>query len=115
MFFENFIYHIMERPLHNVMVKKYRISEVKRRFAMDYRTVGVVVARFQTPELHEGHRYLLSTVAALHRDMLVVLGSPSYSCLAERNPMDFATRRIMVRLAYPGATIVELIDSPSDK
>lgn len=37
-------------------------------------SLGVVVVRVQVPELHEGHRYLLDAVTAIHDCVLVVVG-----------------------------------------
>lgn len=81
---------------------------------MDFKTIGVVVARLQTPELHEGHKYLIETVAALHRDVMVALGSPAFYTLEPRNSMDFVTRRAMVRDKYPAVKIVEIHDHRTD-
>lgn len=74
----------------------------------DYRTVGVIVGRFQTPELHAGHRYLIDTVRSLHQDVFVVLGSPRFEFPTTRDPMDFVTRRMMVRKVYPRGEYVEI-------
>lgn len=81
---------------------------------VDYRSVGVIVARFQTPELHAGHRYLIETVRSLHQDVFVVLGSPRFEFPTELNSMDFVTRRLMVRKAYPRVEIGALTDCGSD-
>lgn len=80
----------------------------------DYRTVGVIVGRLQTPELHAGHRYLIDTVCSLHQDVFVVLGSPRFEFPTELNSMDFVTRRMMVRKAYPHVEIGVLLDCGSD-
>lgn len=74
----------------------------------DYRSVGVIVGRFQTPELHAGHRYLIDTVRSLHQDVFVVLGSPRFEFPTERDPINFVTRRMMVRKAYPRVEHVEI-------
>ena len=80
----------------------------------DYRTVGVIVGRFQTPELHAGHRYLIDTVRSLHHDVFVVLGSPRFALLTRRDPMDFLTRRLMMHKAYSRVEIGALADCGSD-
>jgi nicotinic acid phosphoribosyltransferase len=81
---------------------------------MDKNTVGVVVARFQTTELHAGHRFLLDEVSERHPKMLVVLGSPQTWVATAKNPLDFATRRELVRKAYPSALIAEARDNRSN-
>lgn len=78
-------------------------------------TFGVVVARFQTPELHPGHRYLLDTVQEKHRRMIVILGTARTHVPTEKNPLDFATRKAMVERYYPNATVVSVRDSRSNK
>ncbi|GAA4340648.1 NUDIX domain-containing protein [Flaviaesturariibacter amylovorans] len=74
---------------------------------------AVIVARFQTPYLHEGHRYLLEAVGARHRKVIVVLGvSPVKG--SRRNPFDFFTRERMLKSAYPSLLVLPLADHPSD-
>lgn len=75
---------------------------------------GVVVARFQTPKLHAGHRYLLDTVASKHRELLVVLGDPRTWVGTATNPLDTATRAAMVRHHYPKAHVESVVDRRSD-
>ena len=36
--------------------------------------VGVIVARFQVPELHVGHQYLVGYVCERHQDVCIILG-----------------------------------------
>lgn len=74
--------------------------------------VGVVVARFQVPSLHEGHRYILDYVLERHKTALVILGcSPIQT---HRNPLSFEMRRGMIESAYPQKfTIVSSDSLPS--
>lgn len=81
---------------------------------MNTNTVGVIVARFQTTELHAGHRFLLDEVSERHPKMLVVLGSPQTWVATVKNPLDFATRRELVLRAYPNALIAEARDNRSN-
>lgn len=75
-------------------------------------TVGVVVARFQVPALHEGHRYILDYVLERHKTALVILGcSP---IMTDRNPLSFEMRRGMIESIYPQRfTIVSSDSLPS--
>lgn len=74
---------------------------------------AVVVARFQTPFLHAGHRSLIEAVQAEHRNAIVVLGvSPVKG--SRRNPYDFYTRERMLKKAYPELFVLPLADHPSD-
>ncbi|RYZ91422.1 MAG: NUDIX domain-containing protein, partial [Proteobacteria bacterium] len=75
---------------------------------------AVIVARFQTPFLHEGHRYLIEAVSARHRKLVVLLGvSPVKG--SRRNPFDYFTRERMLKSAYPSLLVLPLADHPSDE
>lgn len=78
-------------------------------------TFGVVVARFQTPDLHAGHRYLLEQVASRHAELLVVLGDPRTYVGTATNPLDHATRRELVRQYAPRAHVESLADVRTDE
>lgn len=76
-------------------------------------TTAVIIARFQTPYLHEGHRTLLELVKAKHHKVVVVLGvSPLKG--SKRNPFDFFTREKMLKQAYPDVIVLPFADHPSD-
>lgn len=78
------------------------------------KSTGVVVARFQTPFLHPGHRELLDGVQARHNKVVLVLGvSPLLG--TRRNPYDFHTREKMVKKSYPDIVVLPLSDHPSDE
>ena len=52
---------------------------------------AVIIARFQTPYLHEGHRQLISQVKTNHAKLIIVLGiSPIVG--SRKNPYDYYTR-----------------------
>lgn len=75
---------------------------------------GVVIGRFQVPVLHEVHRSILSFVSENHPKMLVFLGvAPTLG--TRENPLDFITRSLMIREEFPNATILPLMDHPSDE
>lgn len=73
---------------------------------------AVLVARFQTYDLHDGHAELLGTVVKGYRKVLVVLGEPSLR--SARNPLDFVTRERMIKQAFPMATVLMLRDEALD-
>ena len=56
---------------------------------------GVVVGRFQTPELHEGHLSLLKRAANDNDHLLVFIGVSAIAG-TKRNPLDYATRERML-------------------
>ena len=52
------------------------------------KATGVIIARFQTQYLHDGHKYLLDEIRSKHNKVVVVLGiSPVKG--SKRNPFDF--------------------------
>jgi bifunctional NMN adenylyltransferase/nudix hydrolase len=75
---------------------------------------AAIVARFQTPYLHEGHHFILNTVKKNHHKIVVILGvSPVKG--STRNPFDFYTRERMIRQAFPEAVVLPLKDCRTDE
>jgi len=75
--------------------------------------IGVLVGRFQVPDLHAGHQELIGKVAAWHRKVLLVLGC-SPNLVTRRNPLDFQARKLMINAHYPEIPIVPLMDCADD-
>jgi bifunctional NMN adenylyltransferase/nudix hydrolase len=75
--------------------------------------VGVVIARFQVHELHEGHHYVIKQVVKNHKKTIIFLGVPKFIG-TKKNPLDFDTRKKMVQTHYPEAVIVALPDNASN-
>lgn len=77
------------------------------------KTTGVIVARFQTPYLHEGHKYLINEIRSKHNKVVVVLGvSPVKG--SRRNPFDFYTREKLLKQYAPELVVLPLSDHPLD-
>ncbi|WP_129715467.1 NUDIX domain-containing protein [Pedobacter sp. SYP-B3415] len=77
-------------------------------------TTAVIVARFQTPHLHEGHRRLLQEVTSRHSKLVIVLGiGPLKGSM--RNPYDYYTREKMIKKDFAEAVILPLNDYPCDR
>ncbi len=75
---------------------------------------AAIIARFQTPYLHEGHHFILNTVKENHHKVVIVLGvSPVKG--GTRNPFDFYTRERMIRQAFPEAVVLPLKDCRTDE
>jgi bifunctional NMN adenylyltransferase/nudix hydrolase len=73
--------------------------------------VGIVVGRFQTPALHEGHLDLLRQVAGKHKKVIVLLGlSPT-----KVNPLDFEARKQMILREFPDFNVLYIKDCISDE
>ena len=76
--------------------------------------VGVVMARFQCHEIHQGHRDLLDTVISKHSRVIVFLGvSPIRNTMA--NPLDFKHREYMIKAEYPNVEVYYQDDNRSDE
>jgi bifunctional NMN adenylyltransferase/nudix hydrolase len=76
-------------------------------------TIGVIIARFQSPYLHEGHKSLIDSVKKDHNKTIIVLGvSPVLG--SRKNPLDFHTREKMIKREYPEVVVLPLPDHPLD-
>ena len=62
----------------------------------DKAKIGVIIGRFQTPYLHAGHKAIIDHVISKN-DTVVILVGDRASPATETNPMDFDTRRYMIR------------------
>ena len=77
-------------------------------------TIGCIVGRFQTHELHEGHREIINYVVANHKKVVLFLGiSPVLG--TTNNPLDFSTRQKMIKDAYPDIQICAIPDNRYDE
>lgn len=67
--------------------------------------IGVIIARFQSPYLHEGHRALIESVKKNHNKLVIVLGvSPVRG--GRRNPLDYHTRERMLKKEYSDIVVL---------
>ncbi len=76
--------------------------------------VGVIVGRFQVPDLHEGHKHLFNTVLARHKRVLVILGIPMWVGGID-NPLDYKTRELMIKTAYPDVVVAHIRDQKTNE
>lgn len=76
-------------------------------------TIGVIVARFQVAELHEGHKQLINTVLRYHKKVIIFLGMSKKSS-DKNSPLDFANRRAMIHEAYPNVIVLPQLDMRDD-
>jgi len=82
------------------------------------RGVGVIVGRWQSPYLHEGHKHLINTALSENDRVVIVIGCTKGGTVDERNPYDFAQRLNMIRRQYPDTkkvTFDYIIDVDDDK
>lgn len=85
---------------------------------MDIKTSqhGVIIGRFQTPELHSEHIKLIKYVLNRHEKVILFLGvSPTLA--NKKHPMDFITRKYMIeeQFKFFQLTIMPLSDNKSDE
>lgn len=66
--------------------------------------VGVIVARFQSPYLHEGHVDIIDQVLKNHPRVLIYLGLSPVKC-SKNNPLDFAARKAMIEEKYKNVEV----------
>lgn len=90
-----------------------KLTETQPTQMKQYNT-GVIVARFQTPKLHEGHRSLLAAALSECENVIVFLGV-SVVQDSTKNPLDFKTRAMMIKNFNDGITVLPLMDSFSDE
>lgn len=75
--------------------------------------VGIIVARFQTSFLHEGHCSLINYVQKQNDTVIVFLGISSTK-LSIQNPLPFEAREAMVKASYPNVKIYSIGDAKYD-
>lgn len=76
-------------------------------------SLGVVVARIQVDDLHEGHLDLFQEVSDTNTAMLVVIGLSPCKC-TRNNPLDYDTRRRLISSYFPNAKVAYIEDMYSD-
>ena len=75
--------------------------------------IGVIMARFQVAELHEGHKQLIDTVLHYHKKVIIFLGVSKKSS-DKNSPLDFANRRAMIHEVYPSVVVLPQLDVRDD-
>jgi len=76
--------------------------------------VGIVVGRFQVPELHDAHLDLIQTVCDNHDKVIVFLGLAP-TMVTRENPLDFEARKQMILEAFPQVSCLYVEDQASDE
>lgn len=85
-----------EKILH----KNNQIQDKVMNMKTEKYSVGVIVARFQVPALHEAHIELINSVLEKHAKVLILLGlAPTKGTV--KNPLDYQPRRQMILEAFP--------------
>lgn len=81
---------------------------------MNIPSTGVIVGRFQVPELHDGHLELFRTVRSIHERVVVFIGLSPTRNATRRHPLDFETRRRMIQAKFPEFSVMPLADKRTD-
>lgn len=76
--------------------------------------VGVIVGRFQVPELHDAHMALVRSVQERHSKILVFLGL-SPLMVTRENPLDFESRKQMILAEFPDVSVLYIKDVNNDQ
>jgi bifunctional NMN adenylyltransferase/nudix hydrolase len=76
-------------------------------------SLGVIVGRFQVPELHKGHLELINFVMRRNAQCLILLGVNPLSA-SENDPLDYVMREKMLKTYFPSLTVVPLVDMAHD-
>lgn len=87
--------------------------EIKRVVDPSDYEIGVVIARFQVNRLHPSQRELMDDVCKNHKKVILFLGIPPVY-RPESDPLDFATRKIMLQNDYQNIVILPLKDNRDD-
>lgn len=74
----------------------------------------VIIGRFQTNNLHQGHQELIRKVKATGNDILVLIGTTTATG-TDKNPLSFEVRKHLFDSYFNNTPIMELKDMPSDK
>lgn len=75
--------------------------------------IGVVIGRFQVPELHAGHLAVIQKAHEEARNILIFIGvAPALG--ATYSPLDYSTRAKMVQEQFPEAIVLPLLDRPTN-
>jgi bifunctional NMN adenylyltransferase/nudix hydrolase len=81
---------------------------------MRTRSYGVIVGRFQVPDLHDGHMELFRQVAARHDGVVVFVGSHPAG-LTKDHPLTFEVRKRMIEAKFPNFIVREIRDTKNDE
>jgi bifunctional NMN adenylyltransferase/nudix hydrolase len=88
--------------------------DIKKEVDSSLYPLGVIIGRFQVHKLHDGHKAIIDRVCGNHKKVIIFLGVSIISNTKE-NPLDFATRRVMIQEMYPNVIVLPLKDQRSNE
>lgn len=77
--------------------------------------VGVIIGRFQTHKLTDGHTDLIDSVMMSHKKVIILIGRNRDVLVTRKDPLDYMSRKLMIEQEYADITVLPLLDFPSDK
>lgn len=80
---------------------------------LDSYRVGVVIGRFQVPNLTPGHLHILNIATQNNDEVLVLIGTTRISA-TRRNPLDYPTIKAMLTNEFSNAVIKGIFDTGND-
>jgi bifunctional NMN adenylyltransferase/nudix hydrolase len=106
-FFTSCANHVLDKSNYGgILLPTMKNQELKA-------SVGVVIGRFQVPEITEAHRDLVSTVKSRHSKVIILVGCAPVANYS--NPLDFQTRFLMLTKEFPDAIILPIHDQKRDE
>lgn len=76
--------------------------------------LGVIIGRFQVHKLHQAHCDVIESVLNNHKKVILFLGVTSVMG-SSSNPLDFASRKLMIQEKYPNIIVLSLPDTRDDE
>lgn len=76
--------------------------------------VGTIIGRFQTNKLHQGHRDLINFALDNHKKVIILLGMSKMPD-TNKNPLDFASRKLMIQKEFPSVMILPISDTKTNE
>lgn len=76
--------------------------------------IGVIVGRFQVHQLHKAHCDVIESVMLNHKKVILFLGVTQVIG-SSSNPLDFASRKLMIQEKYPEIVVISLPDKRDDE
>ncbi len=76
--------------------------------------IAVIIGRFQVHKLHQAHCDVIESVLNNHKKVILFLGVTSVMG-SSSNPLDFASRKLMIQEKYPNIIVLALPDTRDDE
>ena len=88
--------------------------KIKEKINLKEMEVGVIIGRFQTNALHQGHRDLVNFALENHKKVIILLGMSKLPDTT-KNPLDFTSRKLMIQKEFPTVNILPISDRKTNE